>query len=749
MFKVSRPLLLFLILVSSVLQAQEKAPVGVVIKDFIHSPGMLEEFGAPPGLNIRDFVEVGLYPLGVVIKNISDKTLIISKETFTFAPVNVELVAPQLHRHVTMTSSLLYDSCLTAAMTGWIIGMLDIPKLVPERWYGHWSRFIGGGFVGLLYYIRGYAQKARITNWLEKVSDAQSQEMSRVLLPHSKISMFLLLDRSTYFGSFPLVIRTFPGYEPCMIMPISVFEHDIEGLYVQLHNSQMPDAVKREVSKEIDRLRELSLSSSEGPLVRTYIDWVLSLPWSLYAQEPTSFAEVREVLNKEHYGLEKAKERVLDILAMRMRNQEAPPPIICLVGPPGTGKTSLARAIAASLKRPFERISVGGVDDEAVIRGHRRTYIGAIPGRFISALKKASVSNPVILIDEIDKMGNRHSDAARAALLEILDHEQNNAFEDHYLGVPFDFSQVLFITTANTIENIPDALRDRMEIIEVTSYTEQEKIKIARDCLWPRALEKVNIEPQTISLDDAAIQFIIRQYTLEAGIRELDRLITTIGMKAARALLDNQPPAVITTEVVREYLGPSRALYDAVQKMDTVGVVNGLGAFPVGGIAFPVQVTLMPGAGKVHLTGKLGKMIQESAEIGISYLRAHAKELHVADNAYNTIDVHIHMPAAALSKDGPSAGIAITTALISAYTQQKVRCCFGMTGEIDLEGRVLPIGSLKEKVLAASRQGITHIVAPRANQVDFESFKDLVPDMTFIWAESIDQVLDAVLIKPV
>jgi ATP-dependent Lon protease len=732
---------------SASMYAQEQLPIMVLVKDFIHSPGMLEEFGAPPGLNVRDMVELGIYPLGIIVKNNTDQTLVLSKESFALPPVNVELIAPQLHRHTTFTPSLAFDSFMVAATTGWIIGQLGVPVLLGNRW-GQWSRLAVGGVSGLLYYARGCGRNTRITQWVQKVSDTQSREMSRVLLPHSQISMFLLLNRATYFGSFPLVFRTFPANDLYTMMRISLTEYDIDGLYMQLHNSKMPDEVKRELGREIDRLRDLSSGSHEAPMIRTYIDWVLSLPWSIYAQEPTNLAQVWEVLNTEHYGLEKAKERVLDILAMRIRNQAAPPPIICLVGPPGTGKTSLARAIATSLHRPFERISVGGVDDEATIRGHRRTYIGAIPGRFISAIKKAEVANPVILIDEIDKMGSRNSDAARAALLEILDHEQNSSFEDHYLGVPFDFSQVLFITTANTIQSIPEALIDRMEIIEVSSYTEQEKIAITRECLWPRSLKKVAIDPQALTIDAEVIQFIIRQYTLEAGIRELDRLITTICMKAARALLDNQALTHITREVVSEYLGPSRAPYDTVQKTDTVGVVNGLAAFAAGGIAFPVQVTLMSGTGQLKLTGKLGKMIEESANIAISYARAHAQQLHISDTLYNAVDIHIHMPAAALSKDGPSAGIAITAALVSACTQQKARCCFGMTGEIDLQGRVLPIGSLKEKVLAASRQGITHIIAPRANQVDFESFKDLVADMTFIWAESIDQVLDAVLIKP-
>jgi len=731
---------------STSMYAQEQLPIMVMVKDFLHSPGMLEEFGVPPGLNVRDMVELGIYPLGIIVKNNTDQTLILSKESFALPPVNVELVAPQLHRHTMLSPSLAFDSFMTAATTGWIIGQLDVPLLLGNRW-GQWSRLAIGGGVGLLYYARGYGRNTHITRWLQKVSDAQSREMSRVLLPHSQMSMFVLLNRATYLGSFPLVLRTFPENELYTMMRISLTEYDIDRLCMELHNSKMPDVVKRELGKEIDRLRDMSSASPEAPTIRTYIDWVLSLPWSVYAQETTSLPNVRDFLNKEHYGLEQVKERILDILAMRMRNQEAPPPIICLVGPPGTGKTSLARSIATSLGRPFERISVGGVDDEATIRGHRRTYIGAIPGRFISAIKKAEVANPVILIDEIDKMGSRNSDAARAALLEMLDHEQNSTFEDHYLGVPFDFSQVLFITTANTIQSIPEALVDRMEIIQLSSYTVQEKVEIARTYLWPRALHKVAIEPIELIIDDDIIHLLVTRYTHEAGIRELDRLITTICMKAARALLDKQVITQITQDMLVDYLGPWRTGYDEVQKTDAIGVVNGLSTDASGGFAAPVQITLMPGTGKLILTGKLGKMIEESANIAISYARAHAQQLHISDTLYNEVDVHIHMPVAGIHKDGPSAGITIAAALISACTKREARCCYAMTGEIDLPGHVLPIGGLKDKVLAAARHGITHIIAPRANKIDFEAFKDLVPDMTFVWAESIDQVLDAVLVK--
>jgi|GEM_PF-3230760 len=727
--------------------SQEKLPVMVLVKDFLHTPGMLEEFGAPPGIDVRELVELGLYPLGIIVKNESDEILVLSKETFSLPPINVELVAPQLHRHTTMTSSLTYDSLMMAATTGWIIGQLDVPSLIPPDYYGRWSRLIGGGVAGLLYYVRGYARNARITWWLQKVSDAQSQEVSRMLLPRSQITLFLLVNRSTYLGSFPLVLRTFPARELYGIKRICVTEYDIDGLYMQLHNSNMPDEVKHEIGKEIDRLREMSTSSHEAPLLRTYIDWALNLPWSVYAQETTNIAEVQQVLDKGHYGLEHVKERILDILAMRLRNPQAPPPIICLVGPPGTGKTSLARSIAASLQRPFERIGVGGVEDEAIIRGHRRTYIGAIPGRFIDAMKKAAVANPVILIDEIDKMGARNSDAARAALLEVLDHEQNYAFHDHYLGVPFDFSQVLFITTANTLEAIPDALRDRMEIIYLSSYTVEEKVKIARDYLWPRALKKVAVDPTDLTMSDDICRLIVTRYTHESGIRELDRLITMMCMKVARLLLDGQIITDITQASIVEYLGPWRTGFDEVQETDTIGVVNGLSTDGTGGKTHPVQIVLMPGTGKLKLTGLLGTMIEESAQIALSYIRAHAQQLNIASHIFKEVDIHIHMPEAADRKDGPSGGIAMTTALISAFTKKPVRSCFAMTGEIDLRGRVLVIGGLKDKALAAARHGITHIIAPRANQADFEEFKDLVTDMEFTWVDTIDQVLDKVLVK--
>ena len=505
---------------------------------------------------------------------------------------------------------------------------------------------------------------------------------------------------------------------------------------------------EQKLLRDIDRLRKQPFGSAEASVLRNYLDTVLELPWNKHTKERIDVDAARKILNKDHFGLDKVKERILETIAVRQLAPNMPPQILCLVGPPGVGKTSIAYSVARSLNRKMARIALGGVHDEADIRGHRKTYVGAMPGRILSAMIQAGSMNPILLLDEVDKMGSDHRGDPSAALLEVLDGEQNKTYRDHYLEVPFDLSDVMFITTANTLDTIPRPLLDRMEIIELGSYTDEEKLMIAKDHLIPKQLHKHGLKKSQLKISDDGIREIIRCYTRESGVRSLERRIAEICRKTDMRLLENDSVKrlSVTGSNVHEFLGVRKYLPDRLHAADQVGLVTGLAWTSVGGETLEVEVNVMDGSGKLELTGNLGDVMKESAHAALSYIRANAQQLGVASDFYKTKDIHVHFPEGAVPKDGPSAGIAVCTAIVSALTGTTVRRDVAMTGEISIRGRVLPIGGLKEKTMAAFRHGIQTVIIPQDNARDLEEIDQTVRNaLNFITAQSADTVLDAAL----
>lgn len=525
---------------------------------------------------------------------------------------------------------------------------------------------------------------------------------------------------------------------------------EVEELRSQLAESELPDKVKEKVEKEIDRLEKMPSTSAEGGVIRNYIDWLLSLPWSKKSEDDLSVANAEAILNEDHYGLEKPKERVLEYLAVQQLVKKLKGPILCLVGPPGVGKTSMARSIAKSMGREFVRISLGGVRDEAEIRGHRRTYVGAMPGRIIQGMKTAGTSNPVFLLDEIDKMAMDFRGDPASALLEVLDPEQNSTFSDHFIEVPFDLSSVMFITTANAIHNIPRPLLDRMEVLYIPGYTELEKMQIASRYLLPKQKREHGLEEEQLELEGEALLGLIREYTRESGVRNLEQQVAALCRKAAKAIVSNEVDGVIQvdSDKVKDWLGPPKFRYGMAELEDQIGAVTGLAWTEVGGDTLVIEVTVLPGTGKLTLTGKLGDVMKESAQAAFSYTRSKSKELNIAPDFHEKNDIHIHIPEGAIPKDGPSAGITMATALISALTGRLVSREVAMTGEITLRGRVLPIGGLKEKSLAAHRAGIKTVLLPKDNERDLRDIPESVKnDLNFIPVGHMDEVLSHALAK--
>ncbi|AJD29625.1 MULTISPECIES: endopeptidase La [Clostridium] len=517
----------------------------------------------------------------------------------------------------------------------------------------------------------------------------------------------------------------------------------------KINKAKLPKEVKEKAIYELDRLKNSGNFSAEGGVIRAYLDWILSLPWNKDTKDNLDIKKARDILDKEHYGLKDVKDRIIEYLAVRKVSKTLKGPILCLVGPPGVGKTSIAKSIAHSLNRNFVRMSLGGVRDEAEIRGHRKTYVGAIPGRIIYGMKQAKSRNPLFLLDEIDKMSNDFRGDPADALLEVLDAEQNATFRDHYLELDFDLSKVLFITTANTLSTIPGPLLDRMEIIEVSGYTSEEKFYIARNHLIPKKLKEHNMEDGKITFSNSSIYYIIDNYTRESGVRGLERKISSIIRKSITEMIEkNKDTTNITINHVKKYLGPEVFSYEKADKEDKVGVVTGLAWTAYGGDTLPIEVTVMDGNGKLQLTGKLGEVMVESAKAGYSYVRSNASEYGIDTDFYKNKDIHIHVPEGAVPKDGPSAGVTMITALISALGDKKVKHNVAMTGEITLTGRVLPIGGLKEKSLAAYRAGIDTIIIPKANEKDLRNIPKTVKNkIDFIVADKIEKVLDNALIK--
>lgn len=510
-----------------------------------------------------------------------------------------------------------------------------------------------------------------------------------------------------------------------------------------------PEEVKEKLHKEIGRFKNTIGSQAENGVIRTYIETILEMPWNKRAEDNTDINYAKEVLEADHYGLEQVKERILEFLAVRTLTQKGESPILCLVGPPGTGKTSIAKSLARSLKKPFVRISLGGVRDEAEIRGHRKTYVGAMPGRIANGIRTAGVKNPVLLLDEIDKVSTDYKGDTFSALLEVLDSEQNSKFRDHYLEVPLDLSEVTFITTANTLQTIPRPLLDRMEIIEITSYTENEKLHIAIEHLIPKQLEKHGITDEQLSFSKKAIWKIAHNYTKEAGVRQLEREIGNICRKAAKELLTTEKEKIaVTDRNLHKFLGKEKYSYQMANAAPEVGIVRGLAWTSVGGDTLQIEVNVMPGKGEIMLTGQLGDVMKESARAGISYIRSVSKKYAIAEEFFEKHDIHVHIPEGAVPKDGPSAGITMATAMLSAVTGKKVRADLAMTGEITLRGRVLPIGGLKEKLLAAKNAGIQTVLIPKENTADVEELSsEITKGLEIIPVETMEEVLKKALTR--
>lgn len=526
-------------------------------------------------------------------------------------------------------------------------------------------------------------------------------------------------------------------------------QKEIDKYKTKINKAKLPKAVKEKALYELDRLKNTGGYSAEGNVIRSYLDWVLDLPWNTETKDNYDIKKAREILEEEHYGLEDVKDRIIEYLAVKKMSKSLKGPILCLVGPPGVGKTSIARSVAHALNRNFVRMSLGGVRDEAEIRGHRKTYVGAIPGRIIYGMKQAKSKNPLFLLDEIDKMSNDFRGDPADALLEVLDAEQNSTFRDHYLELEMDLSNVMFITTANSLDTIPRPLLDRMEVIDVSGYTYEEKLNISKRHLIPKQLKEHGVEDGVITFSDSSISFIIEGYTLESGVRSLERKLGAVVRKSIADMLENDKKSVnITANHVKKYLGAPRYTYERADKEDKIGVVMGMAWTAYGGDTLPVEVTVMEGSGKLELTGKLGEVMRESARAGYSYVRAHAEEFNISTEFYKSKDIHIHVPEGAVPKDGPSAGVTMITGLVSALANRKVRHNVAMTGEITLTGRVLPIGGLKEKCLAAYRAGIDTVIIPVDNKKDMEKIPDSIKKkLKFILATKIDDVLKNALLE--
>jgi ATP-dependent Lon protease len=518
---------------------------------------------------------------------------------------------------------------------------------------------------------------------------------------------------------------------------------EIEDLEKKIEAAKMPEDARKAADKELDRLKMIPPESAEHTVVRTYLDWLVSLPWAASTDDNLDIKHARAVLDEDHFDLEKVKERILEFLAVRKLKSDTKGPILCFVGPPGTGKTSLGRSIARALGRKFVRLSLGGIRDEAEIRGHRRTYIGSLPGRMIQGLRNAGSNNPLFILDEVDKLGTDFRGDPASALLEVLDPEQNNAFVDHYLDVPFDLSKVLFLTTANVLDPIPPALRDRMEVLELPGYTEEEKLQIAERHLVPKQISENGLGNTKIEFTKEAVSEIIRSYTREAGLRNLEREIGRVCRKIARALTEGETaPERVTPDMLHRFLGPRKFFSEAAERTQEPGVATGLAWTPNGGDILFIESTRMNGQKGVTITGSLGDVMKESAQAALSYVRSRAAQLGIAPDFFEKSDLHIHVPAGAIPKDGPSAGVTIAASLASLLSARPVRSDVAMTGEITLRGKVLPVGGVKEKVLAARRAGIKTVILPRRNESDLEDIpEEARKEMEFVFVDTVDEVL--------
>lgn len=526
-------------------------------------------------------------------------------------------------------------------------------------------------------------------------------------------------------------------------------DRDADEIRKKIDENPYPDNIKAKIREELQRYEMVPAASGESGVIKTYIDWIMSLPWWQESQDNNNLDLAAQILDEDHFGLKKVKERILEYLAVKQMTNSLKAPIICLVGPPGVGKTSLSKSIARALDRKFVKISLGGVKDESEIRGHRRTYLGSMPGRFVQGMKKAGTINPVFLIDEIDKMASDYKGDPASAMLEVLDPEQNSLFSDHYLEEAYDLSKVLFIATANYLEDIPAALRDRLEIINLSSYTELEKVNIAKVHLIPKQIKENGLKTSQLKIDDDMISYIIKYYTRESGVRQLERVFATICRKSVLAVLKDKKRSIkLNKKLIKEWLGNELFEYGKRETKDQVGTVTGLAYTSFGGDILQIEVTHFDGKGKLVITGQLGDVMKESATIAYDYVRANAKQYKIKPDIFEKQDIHIHVPEGAVPKDGPSAGVTLTTALVSCLSNVPVKANLAMTGEVTLRGNVLPIGGLKEKSMAAHRSGITTVVIPKANVKDIDDIPDTVKEsINFIPVEKVSQVLDIALVK--
>ena len=530
---------------------------------------------------------------------------------------------------------------------------------------------------------------------------------------------------------------------------VSNITDDSQELRDKIENNPYPESIKKKALDELKKYEMLPAGSGEASVSRNYLDWLLNVPYWQETEDVEDLKEVREVLDEDHYGLEKVKDRIMEYLAVKQMTGTLNAPIICLAGPPGVGKTSLAKSIARALDRKFVKMSLGGVRDEAEIRGHRRTYLGAMPGRIIQGMKKAEVINPVFLIDEIDKMASDYKGDPSSAMLEVLDPEQNALFSDHYIEEAYDLSHVLFIATANYLENIPEALRDRLEIIQLSSYTDVEKTHIAREHLLPKQLEENGLKPSQLKISDEMILYLIRYYTREAGVRQLERTLGTICRKTVLAILkDHKKSITLTKKRIKEWLGNEKVDYGHKEKKDQIGTVTGLAYTSFGGDILQIEANRFEGKGRLILTGKLGDVMKESASIALDYIKAHAKEFHIDPKKFEDCDIHIHVPEGAVPKDGPSAGVTMTTALVSCFSEIPVKANLAMTGEVTLRGNVLPIGGLKEKLLAAKNAGIKTVCVPKENKKDVDEIStEITKGLEIVFVESMEEVREIAFAK--
>jgi ATP-dependent Lon protease len=520
---------------------------------------------------------------------------------------------------------------------------------------------------------------------------------------------------------------------------------EIDGLKTQLQEKTIPEKVKKEIEKQIDKLERIAPESMEATVTRTHIELLIALPWGIFTKDNLSLNNAKEVLDKDHYGLNDVKERILDFISVKNLKTDGPSPILCLYGPPGVGKTSLGQSIAKALGRNFYRISLGGVKDESEIRGHRRTYVGAMPGRIIHAMRKANSMNPVILIDEIDKLGADFRGDPSAALLEVLDPNQNKEFYDNYLGLPFDLSNVTFILTCNDIGSISGPLLDRMEVIQISGYTFEEKLQIAKKYLVKQALVEAGLAEGDVQLGKGVLDTMIYEYTREAGVRHLAQIIKRLCAKAARSYVEHKEPIKVSVKNLEKFLGPKKYPADRLDHRNLIGITNGLAWTSFGGEVLKIESILMPGTGKLTLTGQLGDVMKESAHAAMSYARSHASEFNISQDKFTQYDLHVHVPAGGVPKDGPSAGITLLSSILSTLTGRAINASFAMTGELNLRGDVMPIGGVKEKVLAAKRNNLSSVILPEDNRNDWNSIKDIIDDMNIIWVKHADEVMQHVL----